>query len=362
MGIKKLCFAILSLALSSSISYADDFEVQLVQEKVKTTPKRSQTPLIEENPDFEMEIDHERTQAQPKRTEVPKRNEIKVVEEEQNFEVQITQEKTAVQPKKIKTEVIEEQEFEVEAIPEDEKTDIWDNLAYLNTLWERVNPVISLRGGVDLAEVGETQHITIYQYDPNPNKFTVTDNWETKAVWSGFLGIEFLITPSGNYHWQTGIAYYQTDDFKVKGLVEPYSNPWIVDLNFDYTVNNQRIMFENKFIADLNQRFSLYLLGGIGAAINKASAFYETARDPLVIPDYAAYFADHTESSFSYSVGLGVEATIIGDLRASLGYQYSDLGEVSLGNMLSPNATSDTLSSDSTPTNEFLFGLTYVFD
>ena len=221
-------------------------------------------------------------------------------------------------------------------------------------------PVISLRGGVDLVEVGESQNVAITIYEPAPNYFRVTNRSETKAVWGGFLGLDFSLGSSGKYHWQTGVSYYQTEKFHVEGLVEPFASSWIVDLDFDYSVKNQRILFENKFLAALNKRVSFYGLFGLGGAKNKAYDFVETPRDPLVAPDPP--FADKSVNSFSYSIGLGLEALIIDDLFISLGYQFSDLGKIKLGEIDYPSATDESISNDHTYANEFLLGLTYVYN
>jgi opacity protein-like surface antigen len=217
----------------------------------------------------------------------------------------------------------------------------------------------SVRIGVDHAAVGENQQVRISTVDTAPNDFILTNPWQTKMVWGGFLGVEFPLFDSRVYSWQTGAAYYNTNPFHVQGIVTAVGDPAAAELNFEYTVRNQRAMWENKLFAKLNDRFSIYFLGGIGAAFNKASDFEETVRDPR--DDVDAYFENNTKTSFSYSAGLGLEIVLWENLRSSLGYQFSDLGKIELGDLDTSDSTNETLTSPNTQTHEFIFGLSYVY-
>jgi opacity protein-like surface antigen len=223
---------------------------------------------------------------------------------------------------------------------------------------EDIKVVVSLRGGVANAAVGESKTINPYYNVSAPERFVVENDRQTKAVWGGLLGLEMPIDDSERFFWQSGAAYYVTNEFHVDGTVHNLSTPDQLR-DFEYKVLNQRVMWENKLIAKLNERFSFYLLGGLGMAINKAYDYEETPRSGVgVSPE----IEDKTKDSFSYTAGLGVEVALIEDLRLGVGYQFSNLGEIKLGEANVPTPSQDTLSQNTTFTNEFIATLTYAFN
>ncbi len=220
-----------------------------------------------------------------------------------------------------------------------------------------VRPVISVRGGWDYAEVGKTDNVAITpNISATPNAYVPNDKWHTKGVWGGLLGLEIDINCRNI--WQTGVAYYNTGKFEIDGLVKEQGQPLTENLKYQYNVKNQRVLWENKWLMALNKRLYFYLLGGIGAAFNKASDYSEVSLDPLAYPN--APFEDKSKTSFTWSAGLGFEIRLFERLRAGLGYQYSDLGQVELDNAVG-QTTNEAISFNSTPTNEFLGSLTYIF-
>jgi len=225
---------------------------------------------------------------------------------------------------------------------------------------EDIKVVISLRGGVDIMDVGGSKTMnTSYSVDA-PERFVVEDERQTRAVWGGLLGLEMPLGESERYYWQSGAAYYQTSMLRIHGTVEELSVAGHPARDFHYSVRNQRIMWENKLIAKLNQRFAVYVLGGLGLAVNEAYGYEEAPRSSDV--GVIQKFDDRTKDSFSYSVGLGLEMELIEQLRLGAGYQFSNLGQIRLGYADVPNHSYDSLSQTTTKTNEFIANLTYAFN
>ncbi|MFI4954309.1 MAG: outer membrane protein [Gammaproteobacteria bacterium] len=220
-------------------------------------------------------------------------------------------------------------------------------------------PVIAARVGIDDAQIGHDQDIAI-QYPED--RFEYTDNNDTQFVWGLFAGVEIPLSENGRCRWQTGAAYYRPTEFEVNGIDYRLGLPDIADRSFKYSVQNQRLMWENKFLLGLNRYFSAYALGAIGWSQNKASDYDSDNNDGVVAPGPS--FGSHTSNSFSYSFGLGLEVSLAEQLRLGLGYQFTDLGQVKLAaDDEYPMADSDdTLERSSTPTNEVILGLTYLFN
>jgi len=222
-------------------------------------------------------------------------------------------------------------------------------------------PVVSLRAGVDTVRAGSAQNILITPTDPSRTHFTTDNTWSSVFVWGLLAGIEIPFGNNDTYRWQSGVAFYSTPSYEVSGQVNPNGNPSIVDYHYSYSVETQRIMFENKLLVGLNEKIYLYFLGGIGEAINKATGFKYNSVDPAV-PQNDIIFENNTNYSLSYSFGLGLEWAVVESIRLGLGYQYSDFGKIKLGHMRSTGTTSETIQTDSTPAHEVLLNLTYVFN
>lgn len=220
-------------------------------------------------------------------------------------------------------------------------------------------PVIAARIGIDSAQIGSDQNID-FGGDPD-DRFKYTGNDSTQFLWGLFAGVEIPLSANGKCLWQTGAAYYRPSKFTAEGENYIQGDPSKNDRSFEYNVQNQRLMWENKFFLGLNKYFSLYALGAIGWSQNKAQDYHSYSNDPLV--PAGSQFGDNTENSFSYSFGAGVEMYLAEQIRVGVGYQFTDLGKVQLGHSDIPIPDqSDTLKSSNTPTNEVVFGLTYLFD
>jgi opacity protein-like surface antigen len=174
---------------------------------------------------------------------------------------------------------------------------------------------------------------------------------------SALVGIEFPMSEENR--WQTGFSYYQAATFEVEGQVQQLSDPAYTSFEFNYKVNNQRILWENRWLSEVADDYFFYLMGGLGIAFNRAYDFDENNElNPAA--DIDPFFKDKTTTSLTYSFGVGVETEVIEDLRLGLGYQYSDLGKVEL-DTFEGQVTDDTIQTSSSPAQEILLMLTYFF-
>lgn len=239
-----------------------------------------------------------------------------------------------------------------------------DEEAY-ERFWE-IRPVISLRGGIDYAKVNGNTAYAITNYDiPIPDSYIPEDEWHSAAVWGGFLGIEFPFFARWS-HWQTGVSYYHSGNFEASGYIHLWSVPDLINLEYEYDVRNQRVLWENKWLADLNCCIDLYLLFGLGWSQNKAFNYREI-EETIDSTRSRGHFIDDTQNSFTYSLGLGIEFDVIEHIRFGIGYQYSDLGEIALGHREGINYTTDAYTDESlelneqTPTHEIIANLTFIY-
>jgi opacity protein-like surface antigen len=224
--------------------------------------------------------------------------------------------------------------------------------------WQVLDFVVSVRGGADYAKVGgKTVDIKLADTFALPFQYVPEDKWHSTGMWSGLLGIEFPFL-NEDLRWQSGVAYYETGHFEVEGDVLWYSEPALDNEEYSYKVKNQRILWENKWLGELDEDVFLYFLFGMGASINKTSDYQENNKsDPDIYINPS--FGDETTTSFTYTFGVGLEVPIFEAWRLGVGYQYSDLGEVQLKKI--EDQGPGHFRFDSTPTHEVFGSITYLF-
>jgi len=97
-------------------------------------------------------------------------------------------------------------------------------------------------------------------------------------------------------------------------------------------------------------RFTPFVGGGIGAAINKST----TTLNRIGSPVFDTF--QTTETKFAWNIGAGVAAHITEIMLLELSYRYTDLGGAVWGNTSAIELTTTSLHA-----NEFLFAARYQF-
>jgi opacity protein-like surface antigen len=223
---------------------------------------------------------------------------------------------------------------------------------------QEISAVVSLRLGWDYAQIAQSQDVQLLRIDPAPDYFESSETNYSAFLFGGFLGLEFPLQSSRDMRWQTGVAYYQSTSFETEGVEYFLSMPDFGDIAYSYSINNQRFMIENKFLYGFTDRLYGYLLGGVGVALNKAYDYSAYSLNNLTPSQ--GHFDSNTMASFSYSVGLGLEAVVLNNWTMSLGYQFSDLGEYALGDY-NFGDTTDTLTMPNMLTQELVFAVSVLF-
>ncbi|HHF7374185.1 outer membrane beta-barrel protein [Legionella bozemanae] len=189
----------------------------------------------------------------------------------------------------------------------------------------------------------------------------------TKTNWQGFWGIganhTFEKPWFSFYQLSLGVSGYFFELGQVKGTEFPFINEGLFDtLNYNFHAKSASLMVESKVIYS---KYALkpYALVGIGPGWNRFYAYHEEPTDPLLSAAPAvARFNNHTQQTFSYELGTGLEYLLWDDKQhhvqyhASVGYQYFNLDKGTLGNL--PAQTSkDRLNIKNLYTQGILFTL-----
>jgi opacity protein-like surface antigen len=223
---------------------------------------------------------------------------------------------------------------------------------------QTIRGVGGFRVGWDYATIGQNKHIQFLNSDPAPDLLETSQTTSSRAMYGGFLGLEFPLKYSYPMRWQTAVGFYQTNSMLTNGIDYFFSLPEFGNKSYSYKVTNQRVLLENKFMFEMVHWLYGYAMGGVGISFNKAYAYKEVAIDITTPAD--GFFQDNTSAALAYSGGVGVEAFIVDNFRMSFGYQFSELGQIEFGQYNNSN-TGQTLTTTPTPTQELILQFTAVF-
>lgn len=220
---------------------------------------------------------------------------------------------------------------------------------------KQYKPLVTLTIGPDFVQPGQAQALTLLP--PFENYYTNNSQTATVADGGGFFGVERTL--SDYLAIQLGVAGYVDAQLRVQGDVWQFGLPLFDTLGYSYNIHHSRVMFSSKLLTTMPRYESLhpYFSWELGTAYNRASNYGETPLIDLAIP--MAPFTDYRKSSFAWGLGVGFDYNLNEHIRAGVGYQFANLGSVSLG-VTPSESTRQTLGSAHLYTNQLRFQLTFL--
>jgi opacity protein-like surface antigen len=173
-------------------------------------------------------------------------------------------------------------------------------------------------------------------------------------------GRRFELTLPWFSAFSLGTQYQYFFNSHIDGQVIQFSLPQFTNYNYTWKTTSNLVIANGKLNFIELHRVSTYINGGIGVAIKNSRGYSETALEG-VTPRISPNFNAGSNSDFAYILGAGVDYRLNPVLIISLGYQYSNLGELSAG--AGTGAwSSQSLNLGNTQSNAVLLGLTYLID
>ena len=181
---------------------------------------------------------------------------------------------------------------------------------------------------------------------------------DTASLINGFAGIEFTLQPL--YKLQLGLNYHQTNNFSITGNVTQGADSLSQDTYaYRYQTYSQQWLLASKLLYFGNKNYHPYLFVGAGIAQNKAHNYNTNVPEDLT---FTRQYQNRTISSFSYSLGFGVDVDLTSQVRLGIGYRFVDAGKFQLGSaMIDTTAVTGLLPSSHLYLNEALVQLTLLF-
>lgn len=131
----------------------------------------------------------------------------------------------------------------------------------------------------------------------------------------------------------------------------------LIITKYSYQIQHAYVAAQGTLLADRRYWFIPWVSASLGVGFNNAHNFQNTPliSEAVVMP----YFVSNTKTSFSYTVGAGLQKVLDPHWQAGIGYEFSDWGQNQLG-----RAPGQTLNSglylNHLYTNGALFNLTYI--
>lgn len=227
------------------------------------------------------------------------------------------------------------------------------------------NVTVFLAGGPDFSTLKNQQLVQI-----NP---IVTNAYIPKkhTAWQGFVGGGVAHTLAQHWlplsQWSLGVAGYFLSLGQVNGVEFPFINDGLYDsLNYKFHAKSTAAMVESRWIYEKHP-WQPFVLAGLGNSWNRFSEYSEVPTDPALSATATSLgFDDHTKSSFAYEFGLGIQHSLWQDNmhhiegKASLGYQYFNLGKGQLGSYPVQRST-DRLRVNNIYTQAIVLSLNVAF-
>jgi len=218
-----------------------------------------------------------------------------------------------------------------------------------------LQPVFTLSAGASISQPGQSQSfapldLCSYHYTPNGSN-------TTNMLWGGFIGSNVKRSPS----WElvTGLGYYQPNSISTKGLLIQGADPMSeTTYRYRYQTQSQQLLAEGKLYWLVKERLHPFFMLGIGAAFNKTSD-YQTSVPPFL--EFTPAFFNHTQTSFTYAFGPGIDISVSKFFRAGVAYRFTDLGSANTGTaQIDEIPISSTLKQSHLYANQILVQFTFI--
>lgn len=213
--------------------------------------------------------------------------------------------------------------------------------------------VATLSGGPAWESAGQKQTLTLA---PGIEKtYTADQPTNTLGQAELFLGMQKPL--SKLLQGQLGLALGSTGNASLSGDIWDDADSEFNNYTYQYQVKHSDIAVKGKLLGDWGWGFLPWVSASMGVGFNRAHNFTNT---PTISEAVASpNFSSNTTTSFTYTLGIGIERALTKHWQIGAGYEFSDWGNSELGSAKG-QTKGDGLSLSHLYTNAFLLNLTFV--
>lgn len=213
--------------------------------------------------------------------------------------------------------------------------------------------VLTLSGGAAWQTGSETQTLDIA---PEIIK-TYVDQQSTNTLADGelFLGMQHRLSEA--FVGQIGIEGAVTSNANISGLIWDDAEQMFDNYLFNYKIQHSHVALKGKLLLDKGYWLLPWISGSLGVGFNNAHAFTNTPLLYEAVPN--PNFASNTSTSFTYTVGAGLQKVISQNWQIGIGYEFADWGQSQLG-VAEGQVGTGRLGLNHLYTNGVLLNITYI--
>ncbi len=156
---------------------------------------------------------------------------------------------------------------------------------------------------------------------------------------------------------QLGLAVAATSDARLGGEIWDDADPEFNNHVYRYKIQHTYIAAKGKLLADRGYWLIPWISGSIGVGFNDAHSYHNRPLIRAALPN--PNFKDKTKTSFSYTLGAGVQKSLNTHWQVGVGYEFTDWGKSEL-NRAFGQIYGRGLALNHFYTNGLLFNLSYL--
>ena len=181
---------------------------------------------------------------------------------------------------------------------------------------------MSVSVGSNWTSPGTTQTIALQPDLVNAYLAQSALNHRVLANGEVVLGLQWSLLKS--LTTQFGLAFYASSPATINGYVQVDANPVFQNYADQYNINHEHIALKSKWNVENTYHIDPYLSASLGVGFNRSYGYSMT---PLIFQAVdLPLFESHSQVSFSYTVGAGIQHHVNQHISLALGYQFVSWG------------------------------------
>ena len=185
--------------------------------------------------------------------------------------------------------------------------------------------MVTLSASGILANGGATQTFFL---QPTVEKTYVSQS-DMRGIVGGEVFLGYVHQLSTHLQGQLGVAAVTTSNAQLKGDIWEDADPNFNNYTYSYNLTHTHVALKGKLLADAGMWAQPYVSASIGGAFNNAKSFIITPDIDQEVP--APAFTDNSTTSFTYTLGIGVQRVLNRHVQVGIGYEFADWGKSQLG-------------------------------